>query len=64
MHTADDTRRNEEFNKVEWSVDHNPRVSFFCYPVSVYKKISFIISFAKRTFAVGMCGTHELAGCG
>lgn len=35
MNTADDTRRKEEFNEVEWSVDHNPRVSCFRHTVSV-----------------------------
>ncbi|XP_012066863.1 protein DJ-1 homolog C isoform X1 [Jatropha curcas] len=26
MHTADDMRRKDEFNEVDWSVDHKPRV--------------------------------------
>ncbi|XP_050211137.1 protein DJ-1 homolog C isoform X1 [Mercurialis annua] len=26
MHTADDMRRKDEFNEVDWSLDHNPRV--------------------------------------
>jgi len=31
MSAPDDNPRKEEFNKVEWSVDHTPRVSCLSY---------------------------------
>ena len=43
MSSADDNLTKEEFNKVEWFVDHTPRVSCFSF------------SLIEKAFCVQMC---------
>jgi hypothetical protein len=54
MQADDDTQRKEEYNKVEWSFDHNPRVSFFYLPVSVNHLLVYNL----------LSGEHSMRGCG
>ena len=36
MHSADDRPRKEEFNKVDWAVDHTPHVSYYLLGLNTF----------------------------
>ena len=55
MQADGDTQRKEEYNKVEWSFDHNPRVSFFYHPVSVNHLLVYNLLCQENT----QCGDVE-----